>query len=231
MDVTKLGLNDGEPNCVTDQHAERFLEVFIVSDKAPMPFAERVGRLILFPLSWIDEASTKRREKLRKEREEAKAAEQRRIEAERRAEQTRHMEEFNAAKAAEEARIEAEKVEDLARGERARYKCQLLYDRYEYQIREKFPQEKLDRYFDEYMKDEFPAEVIERRSEDLQAMIKSFVEVDQPTQKSPDEITQYFEQQRSHLQTLNLAPDVLEAQILELNYRQDQAMKEHFRNL
>ncbi len=202
-----------------------------MSDEVPMPFAERVGRFVLFPLSWIDNASTKRKAKVQKEREEAEATELRKIDSERRAEQARHMEEFNAAKTAEEARVAAEEVEDLARGERARYQCQLLYDMHEYQIREKFPQEKLDRYFDEYMKDEFPAETIERRGQDLQTMIKSFVDGDQPKQKSPEAITQYFEQQRTHLQSMNLAPDVLEAQILELNYRQDQAIKEHLRNL
>lgn len=202
-----------------------------MSDGEKMGFAEWVGRKVLFPLSRIDQAATKRKAQVQKELEEAEAAEQRKIEAERRAEQARHMEEFNAAKAAKEARVEAEKVEDLARGERARYQCQLLYDRHEYQIREKFPQEKLDRYFDEYMKDEFPAETIERRGLDLQAMIKSFVNVDQPKQKSPESIQEYFDQQRAHLQSMNLASDVLEAQILELNYRQDQAIKEQLRNL
>ncbi len=207
--------------------SQNHLEQPLMSESETMSLAERIGRIVLFPLSMIDRAATKRRAEVQKLQEMQCKQEQLRIDAE----QCEKERQKIAQESAERDRAEAERSMHLSRGEKARYSSQLLYDRHEYQIREKFPQEKLERYFDEYMNDEFPVELIEKRGQDLKAMIESFVEGDKPKQSSPDAVKQYFDEQRIHLNSMDLAPDVLEAQLLELNYRQDQAIKEHLRNL
>lgn len=193
----------------------------VVTDRPKMPFAEKVGRFILFPLSWIDNAA-KAKKRQRQERADAEeAARQQELNAQKREAELQR----KAEAATEQAKLESEKTENLARGEKARYRCQLLYDQFEYKIRDKFPQEKLQRYFEQYMNDEFSVDLIERRGQDLEVMIKGFVGEDKPkTPKSRVEIKAFFDHQRTDANAAGLAPEVLEATHVDINFREDQAM-------
>ena len=193
----------------------------VVTDEPKMPFAEKVGRLILFPLSWIDNAAAKR-SRLRQERLVAEqTARQHELDAQSREAKLQR----DAEAAAEQARLESDQSEKMARGEKARYRCQLLYDQYEYKIKDKFPQEKLERYFEQYMNDDFSVDLVERRGQDLEVMIKGFL--GEEKSKKPNsrvEIKAFFDHQRADAIAAGLAPEVLEATLVDINFREDQAM-------
>jgi hypothetical protein len=101
----------------------------------------------------------------------------------------------------------------------------LLYDQYEYKIKDKFPQEKLERYFEQYMNDDFSVDLVERRGQDLEVMIKGFL--GEEKSKKPNsrvEIKAFFDHQRADAIAAGLAPEVLEATLVDINFREDQAM-------
>ncbi|QEG21016.1 hypothetical protein [Mariniblastus fucicola] len=190
-----------------------------------MSFAEWVGRLVLFPLSWADRAATAKR---RRTREAAEAEE-----AERREQAAALQRQQDAAQAAAQAdeRRRAEKEQEAAledakiRAERTRFKCQLLYDQHEYKIRDKFPQEKLKHYFEEYLDDELSIEVIERRGQELEAMIHGFLDDGKPKKpRSRVELKAFFDKQRADAKEAGLSTEVLEATLVDINVREDQAM-------
>lgn len=192
-----------------------------MSDKAKMSLAERVGRMILFPLAAWDDARQKKREEEARRIAEQQAAERQRIETERRAAEQERIAKLNE----EKANAEQTKKEHAARGERARFRCQLLFDTHAHRIGDKFTQEKLDKYFKNYMNDTFPVDLVERRGQDLEVMIKEFVEEDSPVAPmSASEIKAHFDKQRKDVILSSPAEDLLEAMLAEINYREDQAM-------
>lgn len=191
-----------------------------MSEEKKMGFAEWVGRIVLFPLSWIEQAAVEGRKKREAAEEAAREQErQRELAEQRESDRQKRLEQE------EQERIqEAEQQKSLAKAENARYECQLLYDRYQYKIGEKFTQEKLDKYFADFMKDEFSSEIIEKRARDLCEMIMSFVDEPQNKLTTRVEIKAFYDKERQDAQAANLPQDVLEATIAELNSREDQAM-------
>ncbi len=199
------------------------LEEHVVGDDEKMGFAEWLGRIILFPLSQADKAAANKRNEAIKAREQEDKQERMRLESARREEDRQRL----AQQAADKERLEAEKTEHMARGEKARYRCQLLFDRLAHKIGDKFPQTKLDRYFQDYMNDSFPVELIERRGQELEVMIQSFVGDQQPNKpKSRVEIKEFFDKERADVRKADMAPELQEVQLAEINFREDQAMME-----
>ncbi len=116
--------------------------------------------------------------------------------------------------------------------EKARFDVQLVYDRHASSIAKEFPEKKLQDYFEKYMNDSIDVETVEQRGRDLQDMILGLAKPTENKKKeiTPETIRAHYDRQRRQLEALDLEPDAHEGQLAELNYQEDQALSDHFRN-
>lgn len=132
----------------------------------------------------------------------------------------------------QQADRESEAKTKKQRIEKARFDVQLLHDQYASKIGEKFPDDKLAKYFEEYMNDELDTETVEQRGRDLQEMILGLAKPTENKKKvvTPETIREHYDRQRKQLDALGLEADARENQLVELNYQEDQALSDYFRN-
>ncbi|KAA1258583.1 hypothetical protein LF1_11050 [Rubripirellula obstinata] len=135
-----------------------------------IPFVEKLGRLVLFPLSFGERAAAKAKA-IAEERQAAhdsarrqEREEEMRIEREDR--ERRDKEE--ALKAQEDERAAKLVRDDIL------FQVRLLYDRHAADISQMLPQEKFERYFKDYFPPDCSVETLTHRSEELKKMILSF---------------------------------------------------------
>jgi len=85
----------------------------------------------------------------------------------------------------------------------ARFACEWLYDRHRVSLADKFPQRRLDEYFQRYLGDNHPPEEVERRAEQLQAMLRELLDHEtngrKPRFDSIAELNADFDRQRQDL--------------------------------
>ncbi len=176
-----------------------------------MSVAELLGRLLLFPI-WIAEYYYKRKKTLR-----AQATQQSFDQSE----QLR-----KSAAEQEDARAKQQASHEAAEREAVRYRCQLAYDKHSHLLQGKFSEEKLAKYFAQYMNDSTPLETVLRRATELEELIAelSGKRSGESKERTFTTIKDEFDKKREEAKNANADPEVLEAIIAELNYQEDQAM-------
>ncbi len=180
-----------------------------------MSVAELLGRLLLFPI-WIVEYYYKRNRTLRAQ------ARQQSVD---RSEQLRKVAvEQEDARAKQQAAQQA--FHEAAEREAVRYRCQLAYDKHSHLLQGNFSEEKLAKYFSQYMNDNTPLETVLRRATELEQLIAelSGKRSGESKERTFTSIKDEFDKKREEARNANADPEVLEAIILELNYQEDQAM-------
>ena len=107
--------------------------------------------------------------------------------------------------------------------------CLMLYDRHGELLADRFPRERLQEYFDHYMSDSSPAEIVEQRARTLTTMIDNWVGQYKSEQRqhfqSFAELATYFQKQREEVGLLPYAPDVRESLLCQLNTQEEQAVR------
>ncbi|QDU52979.1 hypothetical protein [Gimesia panareensis] len=127
----------------------------------------------------------------------------------------------------EEAEIQLR--EEQERREKARFDCQLLYDRNAGRLQNYFPKEKLADYHERHLSDSFPAEIVEKRAKQLEEMLHSFlVDTDGKHQQftSLNEIAAYFQKQKQEIESLQYDEQTRQTIISSLNEQEDRTIRE-----
>ncbi len=124
---------------------------------------------------------------------------------------------------------EQQRIEHQHRREAARLDCQLFYDQHAPQLQERFPRERISEYFEQYLCDLFPAELVENRAKQLIGMIESSLEQAGGNKQrfaSLIEIASYFEQQKQEIMSLNYDGSTRQSFLSSLALQEDQAIRE-----
>ena len=134
-----------------------------------------------------------------------------------------------AERCAREKREAAQKAEDSRRRDDARLRCLMLYDRHSTALASRFPRERLQEYFDRYMANSSPPEIVEERARTLVALIDEWVAQDKSRQKrefqSLEELAAFFQKQRDEVVRLSYENDVKESFLTNINIQEDQALR------
>lgn len=185
----------------------------------PMSFAERIGRIVLFPIALIEWYFTKQSNNTGSSGGSYEPSSHT---------LSNGANEMKIAQEAEIARMAAV-VEQAA--ERARFRCQLVYDRLAHRIKDRFSQEKLEAYFEKYMNDSLTPELIESRGRELESLLNSLAgHEDEEKPTAPSKIQAFFQKQRDEIEVSQIADELKEKLIAEINFREDQAIMEALRS-
>ncbi|NQV28731.1 MAG: hypothetical protein HQ518_30630 [Rhodopirellula sp.] len=162
--------------------------------------------------------------------------EERKLQCERQAvtDARRRDQESEAAK--QQQLLREQQAGDDRRRQIARFECQLLFDQHHTELLELFPVAFLEGHFKQYMSDDVSPELVERRSQALQAMFRERLRRSGSTEArqfdSIGELVGWFDQKRDEIRTSFADPtdpdaeriiDTLNTQILQ---QRDQAIKE-----
>lgn len=135
--------------------------------------------------------------RMRRDREEQKRQSERQavIDARRRAQE--------AESATLRATAHERKTGDDRRRQIARFECQLLFDQHHAELLDVFPDGLLDGYFEKYMGDDVPPELVEQRGAALQSMIEGRLRRSGSSEarqfESIGEVARWFEQKREEV--------------------------------
>ena len=124
----------------------------------------------------------------------------------------------------------AEKKADASRRrDDARMRCFMLYDRHSTTLAERFPRERLQEYFNHYMSDSSPPEVVEERARMLAALIDEWVAQDKTRQKKEfrtlEELAAFFQKQRDEVAGLSYDTDIKDSFLTNINIQEEQAVR------
>lgn len=129
----------------------------------------------------------------------------------------------------EQQQAEAQRQADQLQREEVRLKCQLLYDQHAPALQERFPRERLAEYFEQYLTDAFPPQLVETRAELLKEMILTSLE---GTGKNRlrfaclNEIAAHFQEQKQEIESLNYDEQTRQSFLSSLNVQEDRAIRE-----
>jgi len=175
--------------------------------------------------SWQDE---KQQRQSRREADEASRLKQ--LEWERRAPERQRAAEESAAKARRDAKVAAEKsrqaAENQKRREDARAGCEFLYAQHKPEINRGFTQKQFDAFVARYLSDQYPAEYVEQRAEQLKGLIQEHYQKKKPAEprfKSLSEISDWYEQQRANIEQIT-NPDFQEELLVKLETEYSELM-------
>jgi len=118
---------------------------------------------------------------------------------------------------------------DQHKREEIRLSCQLLYDQHTHELQQRFPRDRLVEYFDQYLSDSFPIEIVEQRGKLLKEMIESSLEQTAGNKQkfaSLNEIAAYFQEQRKEIESLNYDEPTKQSFISSLNDQEDRTIRE-----
>ncbi len=113
--------------------------------------------------------------------------------------------------------------------EEIRLSCQLLYDQHAIELQDRFPRERLNEYFNQYLSDRFSVKIVEQRGLLLKEMIESSLEqVKGNRQKysSLNEIASYFRKQKQEIESLDYDVSTRQSFLSSLNHQEDRAIRE-----
>ena len=111
------------------------------------------------------------------------------------------------------------------RRENARLACELMYSAFLPDIATRFPKENFEAFVQKYMTDRHDAAEVERRGQDLQAMIKghgtpTVVATVQP--QNLDQLARWFVTESDKINLLPIDPDLKDIHIVQLNRRYEE---------
>ncbi len=128
-----------------------------------------------------------------------------------------------------ERRDNVKKADAARRRDDARMRCLMLYDRHSTTLAERFPRERLQEYFDHYMSDKSPPEVVEERARTLVALIDEWVAQDKTRQKKEfrtlEELAAFFQKQRDEVAGLSYDADIKDSFLTNINIQEEQAVR------
>jgi len=145
----------------------------------------------------------------------------------------REAREAEAEEAARKAQEEAErKHAEQERREVARFDLKITFDRHYADIRESMPRKRFDEYLANELSDEYPAEIVEQRAEQMKQTILDFFETDLNTKQMTflDEQLAELQEQRKQLEGKAVADELLEEITAHLNYEEDRLKWEKLQN-
>ncbi len=170
---------------------------------------------------------------LKQNRHQKNVEQQQKKEAQLRQQRNREKWERNAPERERQEKQQQQAVQkrnsDQHQREQIRLDCQLLYDQHAHQLQERFPRERLVEYFEQYLSDGFPIEIVEQRGALLKEMIASTLDqIGGNKQKfsSIIEISTYFENQRKEIESLDFDKPTKESYITSLNEQEDRVIQE-----
>jgi len=181
------------------------------------------------PTSRISTARGKQRQLQQERRNQLEAQ---RLEASRKLEWERAAPEREYEQRMQE-QTEQQRIDHQYRREAARLGCQLFYDQHAPQLQERFPRERIAEYFEQYLSDLFPADLVENRDRQLIGMIESSLEQAGGNQQrfaNLMEIASYFEQQKQEIASLNYDEPTRQSFFSSLTLQEDQAIREFLKS-
>ncbi|QDT91459.1 hypothetical protein Pan161_31170 [Gimesia algae] len=129
----------------------------------------------------------------------------------------------------EQQQAEAQRNAEQLQREEIRLSCQLLYDQHAPALLTRFPRERLAEYFEQYLSDGFPIEIVEQRGKLLEEMIASSLEQTTGNKQkfaSLNEIAEYFQEQKQEIDSLNYDDQTRQSFLSSLNLQEDRAIRE-----
>lgn len=122
------------------------------------------------------------------------------------------------------ARKQAEdtiKADAQKRREDARASCELLFGLHAAEIGNRFPREQFDAFVAKYMTDKHAPEDVERRAEQLRALIEQHREQVKPTPKfaTIEDLARWFQEQKQRIESLPIEEKSKRMHLVELNQR------------
>ena len=128
-----------------------------------------------------------------------------------------------------ERRDNVTRADAARRRDDARMRCLMLYDRHSTALAERFPRERLQEYFNQYMSDKSSPEVVEERARTLIALIDEWVAQDKTRQKKEfrnlEELAAFFQKQRDEVAGLSYETDIKDSFITNINIQEEQAVR------
>lgn len=119
--------------------------------------------------------------------------------------------------------------EEHHKREALRYEFELFFDKHRANLPSHFSEEKVQRYFQTFIRSDLSVDVYEARIRQLMAMIDSQVDPrhkkTRPDFSSVEEVVVYYNEQRQKLQLLSLDPDLLETLECEILDAQDISLR------
>jgi hypothetical protein len=121
----------------------------------------------------------------------------------------------------EQAESSRHAYSDQQRRIEARAQCELLYNQHFAEIKKRFSKKALDEFMQEYMADSQPAEIVERRSRELQRIIEEHRVAVKPIRKfhTIQELAEWFVKEQKRIQTLPIDDELREEHLVQLNMR------------
>lgn len=170
---------------------------------------------------WVDA-----RERRRRPWEERR--EQRRYQAER---DRQAREKEQAARAAEERAQQT--ATGQQRRDEARARCEALYRLHAPEIRDRFPKADFDDFVSKYLNDKQGPEDVERRAEQLKAIIEQHRrKIDPPKKKmSLADLAQWFLKEKAEIDAVPLSDEDKEALVAQLEARYAKLQEKHIRGI
>ncbi len=113
--------------------------------------------------------------------------------------------------------------------EEIRLSCQLLYDQHAVELQDRFPQQRLDDYFEQYLSDSFPIEIVQQRGRLLKEMIESSLEQSGGNKQkfsSLSEITAYFQERRQEIKSLDYDEQTEQSFLSSLSQQEERITRE-----
>ncbi len=122
----------------------------------------------------------------------------------------------------------AQRIADQRRREGVRLDCQLLYDRNRSVLRDKLTAKQLRDYFERYLADGFTAEEVERRGQELKAMISAVVESVGRKKGQFDSLKslrEYYRGERDSIETSDFADEIKGSLLSDLAHEEERAIR------
>ena len=123
----------------------------------------------------------------------------------------------------------ARRAVDSRRRDDARMRCLMFYDRHGDVLAERFPRERLQEYFAQYMPDTSPAEIVEERAQTLITLLEQSIEHANSRQtkrfKSLEELADFFQGQREELSRLSYSNEIKDSLITNINSQENEAVR------
>jgi len=129
------------------------------------------------------------------------------------------------------ARKQAEetmKGEAQKRREDARASCELFFGLHAAEIGSRYPRDQFDAFVAKYMTDKHAPEDVERRAEQLQALIEQHRELVKPTPRfaTIEELARWFQEQKQRIESLPIEEKAKRTHLVELNQRYSELTSE-----